>query len=103
METTLESDSHADTTVLGRGCLKLSQLTTAITSMTVTLEALATLSAKHDRNIKQIRAIQQDDDEEDLFEDSSSEEEVTNTNNPALARNRTKTHPKGIMKKRQKR
>ena len=81
----------------------ISQLTTAVTSMTGTLEALANLSAKHSRKIKQTRAIQQDDDTEDLFESSSSEEEQTNRNNPALARNRMKTHPKGIMKKRRKR
>ena len=81
----------------------ISQLTTAVTSMTGTLEALAKLSAKHSRNIKHICAIQQDDEEEDLFASSSSEEEVTNANNPALARNKMKTHPKGIMKKRRKR
>ena len=81
----------------------ISQLTTAVTSMTGTLEALANLNAKHGRSIKQIRAIQKDDDAENPFEDSSSEEEVTNATNPALARNRMKTHPKGIMKKRRKR
>ena len=81
----------------------ISQLTTAVTSMTGTLEALANLSAKHACKIKQIRAIQQDDTTEDLFESSSNEEEQTNRNNPALARNKLKTYPRGIMKKRQKR
>ena len=81
----------------------ISQLTTAVTSMTGILEALAKLSAKHGRNIKQIRAIQQDDDDEVLFASSSSEEEVTNANNPALVRNKMKTHPRGCLKKRRKR
>ena len=66
--------------------------------MTGTLEALTKLSVKHGRNIQQIRAIQDDNDEEDLFDESSIEEEYTNTTNPALARNKMKTHPRGVLK-----
>ena len=78
----------------------ISQLTTAVTSMTGTLEALQKMSAKHGRAIQQVRAIQDDNDEEDLFadDDTSVEEEFTNATNPALARNRMKTHPKGVLK-----
>ena len=67
--------------------------------MTGTLEALTKMSAKHGRNIQQIRAIQDDNDEEELFEESSVEEELyTNATNPALVRNKMKTHPRGVLK-----
>ena len=67
--------------------------------MTGTLEALTKLSANHGRNIQQIRAIQDDNDEEDLFaDDSSVDEGFTNATNPALVRNKMKTHPRGVLK-----
>ena len=72
----------------------ISQLTTAVTSMTGTLETLANLSAQYSRRIKQIRTIQQDANEEDLFEDSSDKEEQTNRNNPALARTSLRHTPR---------
>ena len=76
----------------------MSQLTTAVNSMTGKLDALTNLSAKHGRNIKQIKAIQDDNDEELLFDDSSVEEEFTNATNPALARNKLKTYPESALK-----
>ena len=81
----------------------MSVLTTAVNSMTGKLDALTNMSAKHSRNIKQLKLIQEGNDEEALFDDSSVEAEYTNATNPALARNRLKTYPNSSMRKRPKR
>lgn len=81
----------------------MSVLTTAVNSMTGKLDALTNMSAKHSRNIKQLKLIQEGNDEEALFDDSSVEAEYTNATNPALARQSLKTYPNSSMRKRPKR
>ena len=63
------------------------ELTSAVTDMTETLDALVETTAEHACKIKHMRAVEQDQDEKNFFrEDSSAGEGISNRNNPILVR-----------------